>query len=56
MSFLPKSAILSLGSTIFGVNHFDERHLNQASYDMRLGADYFLVGSTSPRSLTEGEP
>lgn len=56
MSFLPKSAILSLGPAIFGSDHFDERHLNQASYDMRLGADYFLVGGASPRSLTEAEP
>lgn len=55
MSFLTKSEIRSLGTTIFG-DRFEEHGLNQASYDMRLGAEYYLVGDSSPKRLTDADP
>lgn len=56
MSFLPQSRLQTLGPTLFAKGTFNPSQLNQASYDMRLGEEYFLVGSESPKRLTDEEP
>ena len=56
MSFLPQSSLRALGPTLFPGETFEPSQLNQASYDLRLGEEYFLVGTESPQRLTEGEP
>lgn len=56
MSFLPQSSLRTLGPTLFPGEAFEPSLLNQASYDLRLGEEYFLVGTESPQQLTEGEP
>jgi dCTP deaminase len=56
MSFLPQSRLRALGPTLFPGEAFEQSLLNQASYDLRLGEEYFLVGTESPQRLTEGEP
>lgn len=56
MSFLPQSELRKLGPELFSNGTFDPLRLNQASYDMRLGEDYFVVGTESPQRLSDEEP
>lgn len=56
MSFLPQSRLRTLGPMLFPGKAFEPSLLNQASYDLRLGEEYFLVGTESPQQLTEEEP
>lgn len=54
MAFLPKSEILRRGPYL--LSDFEGANTKQASYDLRLGAEWFLVGDDSPRTLSLEEP
>jgi deoxycytidine triphosphate deaminase len=45
---------LHLENPLFEENTYDESSLRQASYDLRLGAHFFLIGEDFPGKLSEG--
>jgi dCTP deaminase len=54
MAFLCHDDILEIGPTV--VSDFESENIKQASYDLRLGNEYFIVGSASPNLLTDEDP
>lgn len=55
MSFLPHDEILKLQSQLF-LSHFSEKCVRQASYDLRLGEEVYIVGRRAPERLTDRNP
>jgi len=58
MSFLPKSVIrdrITQRSELVST-HFEEQCLQQASYDLRLGEEVYIVGHRAPERLTDRNP
>ncbi|MGI9102832.1 MAG: dCTP deaminase domain-containing protein [Terriglobales bacterium] len=57
MSFLGSKKIRDEKAKLFkNLGKFDEKYLKQSSYDLRLGAEVYVVGEAAPRSLSEKEP
>jgi dCTP deaminase len=54
MAFLCKKDILKLGPSM--ISDFKSENTKQASYDLRLGSEYFIVGSASPSFLAPEDP
>jgi dCTP deaminase len=54
--FLGSSAIKENHKKIFTGDSFLEKCLGQSSYDLRLGAEAYVVGESVPRRLDEDEP
>jgi dCTP deaminase len=58
MSFLPQSIIkdrITQKSELVS-SRFEEKYLQQASYDLRLGEEVYIVGRRAPEKLTERNP
>ena len=55
MSFLSHNKILEMQSKLF-LSQFSEKCVRQASYDLRLGEEVYIVGRPSPEKLTERHP
>jgi len=57
MGFLPKSEIKRRQSAdrILGKD-YDDNLVKQASYDLRLGDEVYIVGRRAPEKLTQGRP
>ncbi len=58
MSFLPGNEIRRLASEgkLFGDSYYDQGNVRQASYDLRLGAEIYIVGREAPDTLTKQNP
>jgi dCTP deaminase len=58
--FLSRVSIQTLAnnteSPLFDDNTYSEASLQQASYDLRLGCEYFVVGDDVPQKLTRRNP
>ncbi|HET8925740.1 MAG TPA: hypothetical protein VFN26_22340 [Candidatus Acidoferrum sp.] len=55
MSFLPHDEILSRQSELF-LSHFCHKYVRQASYDLRLGEEVYIMGQQAPERLTDRNP
>jgi len=58
MSFLPQSISkdrITQKSELVS-SRFEEKYLQQASYDLRLGEEVYIVGRRAPEKLTERNP
>jgi dCTP deaminase len=55
MSFLPHDEILSRQSELF-LAHFCHKYVKQASYDLRLGEEVYIMGQRAPERLTDRNP
>jgi dCTP deaminase len=55
MSFLPHDEILSRQSELF-LSHFCHEYVRQASYDLRLGEEIYIMGRRAPEKLTDRNP
>jgi dCTP deaminase len=57
MPFLAKKEIRDrITAGLIKKDHFQESFLRQASYDLRLGAEIYIVGEQAPRMLDDDEP
>lgn len=54
--FLGSTAIRENKDTLFLQDTFDPNRVNQCSYDLRLGAEAYVVGERAPTSLAKGDP
>lgn len=54
--FLGSTAIRDCKDEIFLENTFEPDRVNQCSYDLRLGAESYVVGQRAPVSLRKGNP
>ena len=55
MAFLAHAEIEARGKFLFP-DEYAEGCIKEASYDLRLGAEIYIVGQASPKSLTELDP
>jgi dCTP deaminase len=55
MSFLANREIKSRHKALF-LSGFDEKYVKQASYDLRLGDEIYIVGHDAPEKLTDRNP
>lgn len=57
MPFLAKKEIRDqISRGLINKDHFQEALLRQASYDLRLGPEIYIVGEQAPRMLDDDEP
>jgi dCTP deaminase len=57
MPFLAKKEIRDqISRGLINKDHFQESLLRQASYDLRLGPEIYIVGEQAPRMLDDDEP
>jgi dCTP deaminase len=58
MAFLPGDEIrqLAVEGKLFGEGYYDPTNVNQASYDLRLGSEVYIVGREVPDTLTQRDP
>jgi dCTP deaminase len=54
--FLGSTAIRDSKDRMFLDNTFDPDRVNQCSYDLRLGAEAYVVGKHTPIALRKGDP
>ena len=53
--FLAHDEIVKQKESLFS-KEYDERYVRQASYDLRLGKEYYIVGHKAPEKLSEKSP
>ena len=58
MAFLPGDEIKQLAEQgkLFGAGYYDPANVKQASYDLRLGSEVYIVGREVPETLTRQDP
>ena len=58
MAFLPGDEIKQLAKEgkLFGEGYYDSANVKQASYDLRLGSEIYIVGHQVPDTLTQRDP
>src|SRR5207302_4385964 len=58
MAFLPHTQIKKLASDgkLFANKDYDPNGVKQASYDLRLGDEIYIVGRKAPEKLTKNRP
>src|SRR5260370_39701355 len=54
--FLGSTAIIENEKRIFSADTFSRECLGHSSYDLRLGAEAYIVGESVPRKLKESDP
>src|SRR5205085_8653532 len=54
--FLGSTAIIESQERIFADKSFEKSCVGQSSYDLRLGADAYILGESVPRKLDDGDP
>lgn len=58
MAFLPGGEIRQLAAQgkLFGEGYYNPANVQQASYDLRLGSEVYIVGCEVPDTLTQRDP
>ncbi len=55
--FLGSKIIKEQAHSIFkDIHKYDEAHVQQCSYDLRLGSEIYIVGQRAPKKLKESDP